>query len=171
MSLEAKGQDTAYEGSCDHEGNDSSAGNAHAGIVRARGFYNQGMSDGVRLDVWLDVACVVSTRSQAKSLCDGGKVRVNGARAKAHRDLAIGDRVEVTVGPGLSRELLVRNVADRHVSKAKARELYEDVTPPPSEAELELRRQRRYAPPPAPPRGSGRPEKRDRRRLDRLRER
>ena len=39
----------------------------------------------VRLDVWLDVACVLPTRSQAKLACEGGKVDVNGARARAHR--------------------------------------------------------------------------------------
>ena len=41
------------------------------------------MSDRVRLDVWLDVACIARTRSQAKELCDGGKVEVGGAHAKA----------------------------------------------------------------------------------------
>ena len=129
------------------------------------------MSEGVRLDVWLDVACLAPTRSQAKTLCDGGKVKVNGARAKAHRSVTVGDRVEITLGPGRCRALVVCRLADHHLAKAAARELYEDVTPPPSEAELELRSQRRYAPPPAPPRGAGRPEKRDRRRLERLRER
>ena len=34
--------------------------------------------EGVRLDIWLDVACLARTRSQAKELCDGGKVEVNG---------------------------------------------------------------------------------------------
>lgn len=125
----------------------------------------------MRLDVWLDVACLVPTRSQAKTLCDGGKVKVNGARAKAHRTVAVGDRVALASTAGRTRELVVRGLADRHVAKASARELYEDVTPPPTEAELEARRLVRFAPPPAPPRGAGRPEKRDRRRLERLRER
>jgi ribosome-associated heat shock protein Hsp15 len=127
------------------------------------------MSEGVRLDVWLDVACIAKTRSQAKELCDGGKVEVGGARAKSHRLIRPGDRILVTVAPGLCRELIVRSVSETHVAKALARELYEDVTPPPSEEDLELRRLERFAPPPAPPRGSGRPEKRARRKIDRLR--
>ncbi|HLN80252.1 MAG TPA: S4 domain-containing protein, partial [Thermoanaerobaculia bacterium] len=48
----------------------------------------------VRLDVWLDVACVFPTRSQAKAACEGGKVDVNGARAKPHRLVRAGDRLE-----------------------------------------------------------------------------
>jgi ribosome-associated heat shock protein Hsp15 len=127
------------------------------------------MSDGVRLDVWLDVSCLAKTRSQAKELCDGGKVEVNGARAKAHRSVQVGDRVHVAIAPLVRREVIVREVIDTHVAKARARELYEDVTPQPTPEELELRRIGRLAPPPAPPRGAGRPEKRARREIDRFR--
>jgi ribosome-associated heat shock protein Hsp15 len=127
------------------------------------------MGDDVRLDVWLDVACLAKTRSQAKELCDGGRVEVNGVRAKSHRAVHVGDRIHVTVSPFLRREVVVREVVDTNVAKARARELYEDVTPPPTPEELELRRMARLAPPPAPPRGAGRPEKRARRQLDRLR--
>ena len=127
------------------------------------------MSEGVRLDVWLDVACIARTRSQAKDLCDGGKVEVGGTRAKAHRLVQTGDRILVTVAPGLRRELVVRGVRETHVAKALARELYEDVTPPPSPEELEMRSLERFAPPPAPPRGTGRPEKQARRKMERMR--
>jgi len=127
------------------------------------------MADAVRLDVWLDVACLARTRSQAKDLCDGGKVEVGGVRAKPHRMVRPGERIAITLAPGVRKQVVVRAVAERHVAKAQARELYEDVTPPPSPEELELRRFERFAPPPAPPRGAGRPEKRDRRKLDRAR--
>ena len=127
------------------------------------------MPNHVRLDVWLDVACIARTRSQAKELCDGGKVEVAGARAKAHRFVQAGDRIHVTLAPGLTRELVVREVRDTHVARARARELYEDVTPPPTPEEIELRRIERFAPPPAPERGRGRPEKRARRQMDRFR--
>jgi ribosome-associated heat shock protein Hsp15 len=129
------------------------------------------MSDAVRLDVWLDVACLAKTRSQAKELCDGGKVEIGGIHAKAHRMVRAGDRLAVTLGPGERREVVVREVMETHVAKARARELYVDVTPPLTAEELELRRLERFAPPPAPPRGSGRPEKRDRRKIDRFRSR
>jgi ribosome-associated heat shock protein Hsp15 len=124
------------------------------------------VADRVRLDVFLDVACLAKTRSQAKALCDGGKVEVNGERAKPHRLVGPGDRIKLTLGPGRRREVVVREVRETHVAKAEARTLYEDVTPPPTPEELSLRF---AAPPPAPPKGKGRPEKRDRRVLEKLR--
>jgi ribosome-associated heat shock protein Hsp15 len=127
------------------------------------------MTDAVRLDVWLDVACLAKTRSQAKELCEGGKVEVGGVRAKAHRTVRPGDRIHISLAPGFEREVVVREVVEAHVSKERARELYQDVTPPPSPEELELRWLERLGPPPAPPRGSGRPEKRARRRMERMR--
>ena len=125
--------------------------------------------EGVRLDIWLDVACITRTRAQAKDLCDGGKVEVGGSRAKSHRLVRPGDRIVVTLGTGPRRELVVRAVRETHIAKALARELYEDVTPPPSPDEIERQRIERFAPPPSPTRGSGRPEKRSRRQMDRIR--
>lgn len=116
--------------------------------------------------MFLDVACLAKTRSQAKALCDGGKVEVNGERAKPHRLVGPGDRIKLTLGPGRRREVVVREVRETHLPKAEARTLYEDVTPPPTREELALRV---AAPPPAPPKGKGRPEKRDRRALEKLR--
>lgn len=129
------------------------------------------MSEGVRLDVWLDIACLAKTRSQAKELCDGGKVIVNQTKAKAHRLVRPGDRIEITIAPGFRRQVVIKKLCETHISKADARELYEDVTPPPSKEELEMRQLRRLAAPPSPPRGAGRPEKRDRRKMERMRSR
>lgn len=116
--------------------------------------------DAVRLDVWLDVACIFPTRSQAKAACEGGKVDVNGARAKPHRLIREGDRLEVTTGPARRRSLVVRGIAGRSIPKAAARALYEDVTPPPSPEEIEIRRMERIF---APSAAGGRPDRRDRR--------
>lgn len=118
----------------------------------------------VRLDVWLDVACVFPTRSRAKAACEGGKVDVNGARAKPHREIRPGDRVIVSGRDGARRELIVRGLAERSVPKAQARALYEDVTPAPAPEVLEARRLDRML---APRGAGGRPDKRDRR--DRIR--
>jgi ribosome-associated heat shock protein Hsp15 len=124
------------------------------------------MSDGpVRLDVWLDVACLFPTRSQAKAACEGGKVDVNGGRAKAHREIRIGDRIGVAGREGTRRELIVRGLASRSVPKAEARKLYEDVTPPPAPEVVEARRLDRLL---APRGDAGRPDKRERRERRRL---
>lgn len=114
----------------------------------------------VRLDVWLDVACVVATRSQAKAACEGGKVDVNGLRAKPHRLVRAGDRIEITTGPGRRRSLVVRGVEERSIPRDRARELYEDRTPKPSPEEIEARRFERIL---APVRDPGRPDRRTRR--------
>ncbi|HTO89470.1 MAG TPA: S4 domain-containing protein [Thermoanaerobaculia bacterium] len=114
----------------------------------------------MRLDVWLDVACVCSTRSQAKVACDGGKVDVNGERARAHRAIRVGDRLTVTTGSGGRRELLVLALADRSIPRREARALYEDRTPSPSPQVLEARRLDRML---APRDEGGRPDRRQRR--------
>jgi ribosome-associated heat shock protein Hsp15 len=119
----------------------------------------------VRLDVWLDVACLFPTRSRAKAACEGGKVDVNGARAKAHREIRAGDRVVLPGPGGTRRELVVRGLAARSIPKAEARKLYEDVTPPPSPEVAEARRLDRLL----APRGEiGRPDRRERRERRRL---
>jgi ribosome-associated heat shock protein Hsp15 len=116
--------------------------------------------DSVRLDVWLDVACVYPTRTQAKAACEGGKVDVNGSRAKPHREVRVGDRLAVSRAEGVRRELIVRGLAERSLPKAEARKLYEDVTPAPPPEVAEARRLDRLL----RPRGDeGRPDKRDRR--------
>lgn len=120
----------------------------------------------VRLDKWLQVARVFKTRSQAGRACGLGRVRVNGERAKAHRIVAVGDRIETEKGrhPVV---LVVLELRDRPVPKAEARELYEDRSPPPVPPDPMERLLRR--PPSQRERGLGRPTKRERRRLDRLR--
>ena len=113
----------------------------------------------VRLDVWLDVACLLPTRSRAKAACEGGKVSVNGSRVKPHREIRPGDRVTMTMRQGSSRELVVRGLAERSIPKAEARKLYEDVTPPTPPEVVEARRLDRLL---APRRSEGRPDSRER---------
>jgi len=71
--------------------------------------------DSVRLDVWLDVACIYPTRSQAKAACEGGKVDVNGSRAKPHREVRVGDVLSVSRAEGARRQLVVKALADRSI--------------------------------------------------------
>ena len=127
---------------------------------------DSGRPERIRLDVWLDVACICKTRSAARQACLGGKVSVNGARAKPNREIGAGDRIEISGANGRSRELVVRAVAPQHVPKSAARVLYEDVTPPPTPEELELRDLLRRAGP-LPGQGRNAPDKRARRALKR----
>jgi ribosome-associated heat shock protein Hsp15 len=123
--------------------------------------------DSVRLDVWLDVACLFKTRSEAQHACRAGKIEVNGQPAKPKRALRVGDELEISRPLGRTQRLIVRALADRHVARADARQLYEDLTPPPLPEEIEARRQARlYRAAVTPPKA---PDKRDRRALRKLR--
>jgi ribosome-associated heat shock protein Hsp15 len=125
----------------------------------------------MRLDVWLDVACLCKTRSEAKRACEGGKVDVNGHAAKPNREIKPGDEIQITQRFGRRRKVIVRATAEQHVPKAEARLLYEDVTPKPSAEELELRRLARMAAPFTRPASAGAPDRRERRALRRMKER
>ena len=61
----------------------------------------------VRLDVWLDVACLYRTRSEAQRACHGGKVEVNGQSSKPHRQLKIGDDLRLSRPFGRKQTLTV----------------------------------------------------------------
>jgi ribosome-associated heat shock protein Hsp15 len=93
-----------------------------------------------RLDVWLDVACLFKTRSEAQRACLGGKVDVNGHVARPNRILKTADRLVITRGSAGRQTVVVRGFSTHHVPKAEARRLYEDVTPPLSPEQLEARR-------------------------------
>ena len=123
-------------------------------------------SRGVRLDIWLDVACLFRTRSEAQNACKGGKIDVNGQTAKPNRLLRAGEELLISRPFGRKQRVVVRGLADRHVSKAEARQLYEDLTPPPTPEEIEMRRMERiYRAQMTPPRA---PDKRQRRAIRRL---
>ncbi len=94
----------------------------------------------VRLDIWLDVACLYRTRSEAQRACHGGKVEVNGQNVRPHRQLKVGDEIRLSRPFGRKQTLTVLGLADRHVPRAEARLLYQDTTPPVSEEEKEMRR-------------------------------
>jgi len=122
----------------------------------------------VRLDVWLDVACLFKTRSEAKKACEGGKVTVNGQSAKPHRIMREGDDLLISRPFGRKQHVIVRGLADRHVTKDEARKLYEDLTPKPTAEEIEVRKMERlYRAAMTPPRA---PDKRARRALRKMKE-
>jgi ribosome-associated heat shock protein Hsp15 len=129
---------------------------------------NEARADTVRLDVWLDVACLFKTRSEAKRACEGGKVLVNDEHAKPHRVIREGDRLRISRGFGRQQDVIVRIVLDQHVKKAEARVLFDDVTPKPTEAEIEMRRMERVHR--AAAQAAGTPDRRRRREIRRFKE-
>ena len=125
------------------------------------------MNDSVRLDVWLDIACLFKTRSEAKRACEGGKVDVNGEHAKPHRVVKEGDRLRIGRPFGRHQDIIVRIVLDQHVKKSESKVLYDDVTPKPDAEEIAMRRlERAYR---AATQAAGTPDRRRRREIRRSR--
>ncbi|MCD2441900.1 RNA-binding S4 domain-containing protein [Agromyces sp. SYSU K20354] len=115
----------------------------------------------VRIDAWLWAVRQFKTRSAATAACRAGHVRVNGERAKAAQPVRPGDEVRVRIS-GFDRQLVVRRTLVKRVSAALAAEAVDDRTPPPPPRETVAAVGTRD-------RGAGRPTKRERRDLDRLR--
>jgi len=121
----------------------------------------------VRLDVWLDVACLFRTRSEAQKACKAGRIEVNGQPGKPDRHLRLGDELNIKRPYGRVQRVVVKGLADTHIAKAEARKLYQDLTPPLTPEEIEARRlERIYRAAMTPPKA---PDKRDRRALRRMR--
>lgn len=122
---------------------------------------------GQRLDKWLWFVRVIKTRTQAAGLVTDGKVRVNRIRVeKPSQTVRPGDVVTVSVR-GHVRVLRMVAAGERRGPPAEARTLFEDLTPPPlpRDAGLVATAQSGMRSP-----GEGRPTKRDRRLLDKLRD-
>lgn len=120
----------------------------------------------MRLDKWLWAARFFKTRSQAADAVDGGKVKLNGAFAKPAKELKPGDKLHIrTEGEDWEVEVVGFNAQRRPA--AEARLLYRE-TPESLKQRAEAAELRRLAPLPQAD-AKGRPTKRDRRQLNRLR--
>ena len=123
------------------------------------------MNDPVRLDLWLDVACLFKTRSEAKRACEAGRVSVNDQTAKPNRQVREGDRIRIGRPFGRRQDIIVRIVLEQHIKKSEAKVLYDDVTPKPTPEEIEMRRvERIYR---AASQAAGTPDRRRRREIRR----
>jgi ribosome-associated heat shock protein Hsp15 len=119
--------------------------------------------DSTRVDRWLWAVRIYKTRSLATAACRGGHVRVNGAAAKPATTVRVGDRVTAQV-EHRERVLEVTQVIEKRVSAPLAAEALVDHSPPPPPRDL-------AAPVFVRDPSSGRPTKKDRRELDRFRQR
>lgn len=115
----------------------------------------------VRVDSWIWSVRLTKTRSLAATACKAGHVRINGERAKPAQAVRAGDEVRLRHA-GRERIVVVRRLVRKRVGAPVAVECYADNSPPP--------------PPRTDPfnagvrdRGAGRPTKRDRREMERLR--
>jgi ribosome-associated heat shock protein Hsp15 len=120
-----------------------------------------GRIETTRIDRWLWAVRLYPTRSAATTACRGGHVRVNGSPAKASAPVRAGDRVDARIH-GQDRVLEIVRLIDKRVGAPLAAECLIDSSPPlPTKDDSPVAFDRE--------RGAGRPTKRDRRDLDRLR--
>ena len=115
-----------------------------------------------RVDAWLWAVRLYKTRSAATAACRAGHVRVNGERVKAAQSVREGDEIRAREG-GFDRIVVVRRLFVKRVGAPVAATALTDLTPPPPPRE-------EIAFVPVRDRGTGRPTKRDRREIDRLRD-
>ncbi|MFM9367264.1 RNA-binding S4 domain-containing protein [Streptomyces sp. Da 82-17] len=115
----------------------------------------------VRVDSWIWSVRLIKTRSAAATACRAGHVRVNGDRVKPAHAVKAGDEVRLRYA-GRDRVVVVKRVIRKRVGAPVAVECYVDNSPPPPPREA-------VAPAGVRDRGTGRPTKRDRREMERLR--
>jgi ribosome-associated heat shock protein Hsp15 len=120
-------------------------------------------SDRLRLDKWLWAARFFKTRSLATEAIAGGKVEVNGERAKPAKPLKLGDQVRLRLGP-YEHTLIVRELSGRRGPASIAQTLYEE-TQASRDARERLAAQLKMAPAAFVYEEKGRPTKKDRRQL------
>jgi ribosome-associated heat shock protein Hsp15 len=111
-----------------------------------------------RIDVWLKLVCLFKHRGDATEACRGGHVKVNGQRVKPAAIVREGDVVEFYAGDRF-RRVVVLALPGGNVSKETARTMYRDESPvQPKVERTGLERER----------GAGRPTKRERREIEKL---
>lgn len=118
-----------------------------------------------RIDKWLWCARFYKSRSLASEAVAGGKVHVNGERVKPSRSLSVGDRLAITQG-AVAREVVVRALPERRGPAAAAQACYEETAQ--SIERRERLRQSQALAAAMTPRPDARPDKRERRLLQRL---
>ncbi|MBK6964302.1 MAG: RNA-binding S4 domain-containing protein [Bacteroidales bacterium] len=124
------------------------------------------MADELRIDKWLWAVRIYKTRTLAGDSCRAGKVKMDGIAVKPSRALKPGDVMTVSIGP-LLRTLKVKALIHNRVSAKLVPESLEDLTPVEEYERIkfmhELNAEKRD-------RGTGRPTKKDRRFIDKLKD-
>jgi ribosome-associated heat shock protein Hsp15 len=120
--------------------------------------------ESVRVDKWLWAVRVFKTRSLAADACKGGKVKIDGQNVKASRELKEGDIVNISLTT-FTRTVRVKSLLQNRVAAKLLADYMEDLTP---EEEYDKQKMRQALNTENRNRGSGRPTKKERRVIERL---
>ena len=117
-------------------------------------------NDRHRIDTWLKLVCLFKHRADATEACRGGHVKLNGQRVKPAATVREGDLVELYAGDRY-RRVVVQGLPRTSISKETARTMYLDQTPVREKLDTAMASFR--------DRGTGRPTKKERRDIEKLR--
>lgn len=123
-----------------------------------------------RIDKWLNISCLFKTRAKAAKACVERRIKINGEVAKPAKTIEKGDRITIKSRGGKFSNLIVLGIAHKNISSKEAQKLYEKEEFELSEEAKELvrlykdsnkRQKRKY---------KGRPTKKERRKLEKIKE-
>jgi len=122
--------------------------------------------DIVRIDKWLWAVRLFKTRSQAAEACKGGKIKINGQSVKASREVKLDEVVEVQLQT-IKRKVRITKIVKNRVAAKFVPDLLVDLTPVEEYEKLDMMRQINAE---KRDRGIGRPTKKDRRNISKLKD-
>jgi ribosome-associated heat shock protein Hsp15 len=120
----------------------------------------------IRIDKWLWAVRIFKTRSQAADACKGGKIKIDGQSVKASREVKVDDIIDVQHN-GILRKVQIIKVVKNRVAAKFVPELMLDLTPLEEYEKQDMIRQLNIE---KRDRGTGRPTKKDRRIINKLKE-
>jgi len=125
------------------------------------------MEESVRIDKWLWAVRVFKTRSMASDACRAGKVKIDGQEVKPSRDVKINDTITVRINPQFAKTVVVLGFLTNRVAAKLVPQFANDITPPEELEKLRLYNEMNAE---KRDRGIGRPTKKERRMIDKLKE-
>ena len=122
--------------------------------------------DTIRIDKWLWAVRLFKTRTQASDACRGGKVKIDGQNVKPSRDIKVGEEIEVQMGI-VRKKVAVKAILKNRVGAKLVENYMEDLTPTEEYEKLDMLKQLNYE---KRDRGTGRPTKKNRRDISKLKD-
>ena len=119
-----------------------------------------------RIDKWLWAVRIFKTRAMATEACSGGKVKINETAVKASRKIITGDLIQVRKGV-VKHLYCVLKIAEKRMGAKLVLNFLDDITPEEELAKLKSSQKQSIQ---TREKGQGRPTKRERRNMDKYRE-
>ena len=120
--------------------------------------------EGTRIDKWLWAVRIFKTRSQAAAACKGGKVKMDGQNVKASREVKIGEEIHISL-TSYTKHVKVKTLLNNRVGAKLVPDYMEDLT---SQEEYDKQKIKKEINAEYRDRGEGRPTKKERRIIERL---